>query len=251
MRLKVIPVGKAEPKIYNITRAKIELKNSEARGEMIEDGKKDDGKPYKIGFIDLPGFYMDMTGARQGTARVQKLHPRRAADTGRVQQKHVDAVVIDLRRNGGGALNEAISLTGLFIGSGPVVQVKDHDGDVQHYDDHDPGVAWRGPLVVLQSKFSASASEIFAGAIQDYHRGLVVGDHSSHGKGTVQSMLDVGQSLFLHAQRPVAGRAEDHDPAVLSSQRRQHADAAACCPTWSCPRSAPTCRWARAIWITP
>jgi carboxyl-terminal processing protease len=196
VRLKVLPLGAAEPKILNITRAKIELKNSEARGEILDEGKKPDGEPYKIGFIDLPGFYMDMTGARQGIPEFKSAtrDVRKILDS--FNQKHVDAVIIDLRRNGGGALNEAISLTGLFIDTGPVVQVKDSDGHVQHYDDLEAGVAWAGPLVVLQSKFSASASEIFAGAIQDYHRGLVVGDKSSHGKGTVQSMLDVGQSLF-------------------------------------------------------
>jgi carboxyl-terminal processing protease len=108
----------------------------------------------------------------------------------------VDAVVIDLRRNGGGSLTEAINLTGLFIDEGPIVQVKDADGNVQHYDDLDEGTAWDGPLVVLTDKFSASASEIFAGAIQDYGRGLIVGDHTTHGKGTVQSLLDLGRQLF-------------------------------------------------------
>jgi len=205
VRLKVIPVGKAEPKIYNITRAKIELKNSEARSEILEAGKKENGQPYKIGFIDLPGFYMDMEGARKGVPDFKSC----TRDVRRIleafNEKNVDAVVIDLRRDGGGALNEAISLTGLFIDTGPVVQVKDSKGQVQHYDDQDPGVAWKGPLVVLQSKFSASASEIFAGAIQDYRRGLVIGDHSSHGKGTVQSMLDVGQSLFFMPNAPSLG----------------------------------------------
>ena len=110
--------------------------------------------------------------------------------------KGVDAVVLDLRGNGGGALNEAISLTGLFINDGPVVQVKDTDGHVQPYYDNDSGVVWSGPLVVVIDKFSASASEILAGAIQDYDRGLIVGDHSTHGKGTVQSLLDVCQQLF-------------------------------------------------------
>ncbi len=196
VRLKVIPVGKTEPKIYNITRAKIELKNSEARSEILEVGKKSNGQPYKIGFIDLPSFYMDMEGARAGIPDFKSCtrDVRHILDF--FNDRQVDAVIIDLRRDGGGALNEAISLTGLFIDTGPVVQVKDSKGEVQHYDDQDPGVAWKGPLVVLQSKFSASASEIFAGAIQDYRRGLVIGDHSSHGKGTVQSMLDVGQSLF-------------------------------------------------------
>jgi carboxyl-terminal processing protease len=205
VRLKVIPVGKAEPKVYNITRAKIELKNSEARGEILEAGKKENGQAYKIGFIDLPGFYMDMDGARKGVPDFKSCtrDVRRILDG--FNEKQVDAVIIDLRRDGGGALNEAISLTGLFIDTGPVVQVKDSKGQVQHYDDQDPGVAWKGPLVVLQSKFSASASEIFAGAIQDYRRGLVIGDHSSHGKGTVQSMLDVGQSLFFMPNSPSLG----------------------------------------------
>jgi carboxyl-terminal processing protease len=205
VRLKVLPVGSMEPKTYNITRAKIELKNSEARAEVLEEGKKPNGEPYKIGFIDLPGFYMDMTGARQGIPEFKSAtrDVRKILDD--FNRKGIDAVVIDLRRNGGGALNEAISLTGLFIDTGPVVQVKDSDAHVQHYDDLDAGVAWSGPLVVLQSKFSASASEIFAGAIQDYRRGLVIGDKSSHGKGTVQSMLDVGQSLFQIPNAPSLG----------------------------------------------
>jgi carboxyl-terminal processing protease len=205
VRLKVLPVGKMEPKTFNITRAKIELKNSEARSEILEEGKKANGEPYKIGFIDLPGFYMDMTGARQGIPEFKSATRDVRKLLSEFNEKHVDAVIVDLRRNGGGALNEAISLTGLFIDTGPVVQVKDSDGHVQHYDDLDSGVAWAGPLVVLQSKFSASASEIFAGAIQDYHRGLVIGDKSSHGKGTVQSMLDVGQSLFQIPNAPSLG----------------------------------------------
>lgn len=205
VRLKVLPVGKTEPKIFNITRAKIELKNSEARSEILEQGKKPNGDPFKIGFIDLPGFYMDMTGARQGVPEFKSATRDVRKILNEFNDKHVDAVIVDLRRNGGGALNEAISLTGLFIDSGPVVQVKDSDSRVQHYDDLESGVAWAGPLVVLQSKFSASASEIFAGAIQDYHRGLVIGDKSSHGKGTVQSMLDVGQSLFQIPNAPSLG----------------------------------------------
>jgi len=120
-------------------------------------------------------------------------------------RKGVDAVVLDLRRNGGGALNEAISLTGLFINDGPVVQVKDADGHVQPLDDTDSSMTWSGPLVVLISKFSASASEILAGAIQDYHRGLIVGDHSTHGKGTVQSLMDLGQQLFRIPNAPSMG----------------------------------------------
>ena len=105
-------------------------------------------------------------------------------------------MVLDLRRNGGGSLREAIDCTGLFINYGPVVQVKDAYGQIQKYHDERPGMAWDGPLVVLTSKFSASASEILAGAVQDYGRGIVVGDTTSHGKGTVQSLVNLNQLVF-------------------------------------------------------
>jgi carboxyl-terminal processing protease len=196
VRLKVIPVGETAPKIYDITRDKIELKDAEARGEVVEEGKKPDGSPWRIGVINLPSFYMDMDGARQGQAdyKSSTRDCKRLIDDFR--QKGVDCVVLDLRNNGGGSLPESISLTGLFIDTGPVVQIKDADKRVQQYDDVDPGVSWDGPLVVLTNKFSASASEIVAGAIQDYRRGLVIGDKATHGKGTVQSLLDLGRQLF-------------------------------------------------------
>ena len=196
VRLKVIPVGENVPKVYDITRAKIELKDAEARGEVIEHGKKADGSPFKVGVINLPSFYLDMAGAQQGQAEFKSS----TRDCKRLledfSKQGVDCVVLDLRSNGGGSLPEAIKLTGLFIDKGPVVQIKDSDKQVRPYDDVDPGVVWDGPLVVLTSKFSASASEILAGAIQDYHRGLIVGDKSTHGKGTVQTLLDVGRQLF-------------------------------------------------------
>jgi len=196
VRLKVIPVGETAPKVYDITRDKIELKDAEARGEVVEHGKKADGGPYRVGVINLPSFYMDMAGAQQGQAEYKSTTRdcRRLLDDFRKQ--NVDCVVLDLRNNGGGSLPEAIKLTGLFIDRGPVVQIKDADQQVRPYDDVDPGVAWEGPLVVLTNKFSASASEILAGAIQDYHRGLIVGDDATHGKGTVQSLLDLGRQLF-------------------------------------------------------
>ncbi|MFM9058439.1 MAG: carboxy terminal-processing peptidase [Planctomycetaceae bacterium] len=196
VRLKVMPVGETVPKVYDITRAKIELKDSEARGEVLEHGKKPDGTPWRIGFINLPSFYMDMAGAQQGQADFKSS----TRDTKRLlddfRRQGVDCVVLDLRSNGGGSLPEAIKLTGLFIDRGPVVQVKDADKQVRPFDDVEAGTAWDGPLVVLTSKFSASASEILAGAIQDYHRGLIVGDEATHGKGTVQSLLDLGRQLF-------------------------------------------------------
>jgi carboxyl-terminal processing protease len=107
----------------------------------------------------------------------------------------VDGVVLDLRRNGGGLLTEALSLTGLFIDQGPVVQVKDSRERLQQMDDPERGTAYSGPLMVLVSRFSASASEILAGALQDYGRAVVVGDTATHGKGTVQAVLDIGSQL--------------------------------------------------------
>jgi len=196
VRLKVTPVGETVPKVYDITRDKIELKDAEARGEVIEDGKKPDGSPWRIGVINLPSFYMDMDGARQGQADYKSSTRDCKRLIEEFKQKGVDCVVLDLRNNGGGSLPESISLTGLFIDTGPVVQIKDADKRVQQYDDVDPGVSWDGPLVVLTNKFSASASEIVAGAIQDYRRGLVIGDNATHGKGTVQSLLDLGRQLF-------------------------------------------------------
>jgi carboxyl-terminal processing protease len=196
VRLKVVPVGETAPKVYDITRAKIELKDAEARGEVIEHGAKADGTPWRIGVINLPSFYMDMAGAQQGQAdyKSSTRDCRRLLD--QFREQGVDGVVLDLRNNGGGSLPEAIKLTGLFIDRGPVVQIKDADHQVRPYDDTEAGVSWEGPLVVLTNKFSASASELLAGAIQDYHRGIIVGDEATHGKGTVQSLLDLGRQLF-------------------------------------------------------
>jgi len=196
VRLEVMSDESPERKIIEITREKIELKDSEARAKVFEEGRKPDGQPYKIGVIDLPSFYMDMLGARTGLPEFKST----TRDVRRILEgfndEHVDAVVLDLRRNGGGSLQEAINLTGLFIDEGPIVQVKDAEGDVEPYNDLESGAVWSGPLVVLISKFSASASEILAGAIQDYGRGLIVGDRATHGKGTVQSLTDLRQPLF-------------------------------------------------------
>jgi carboxyl-terminal processing protease len=196
VRLGVLPAAGGESTVIKITRAKISLDDSAARGEVVEFGTQPNGDPFNVGYIDLPSFYRDMEadrnsadGFRSTTRDVSKI----LAD---FRDQDVSAVVLDLSRNGGGSLTEAISLTGLFIDSGPVVQVKDPSGQVQVYDDEDRGVAWDGPLVVMTSKGSASASEILAGAIQDYRRGLIVGDPATHGKGTVQSLIDIGQQLF-------------------------------------------------------
>lgn len=202
VRLGVIPSGSNETKTYKITRAKIELKDSEARSVIFKAGKKEDGTPMKVGVINLPSFYMDMRGAnaKRDDYKSTTRDVRRILEE--FKKDDVDSVVLDLRRNGGGALKEAINLTGLFIDRGPVVQVKDSDGEVEKYDDLERGMTWEGPLVVLTSKFSASASEILAGAIKDYGRGLIVGDESSHGKGTVQSLMYVGPQLFQTIPNP-------------------------------------------------
>jgi carboxyl-terminal processing protease len=197
VRLEVTEADNAKRKVIDIVREKIELKDSEAQAKVFEAGRKADGTPLKIGVIDLPSFYMDMTGARLGVPdfRSTTRDVRKILDD--FNRDNVDALVLDLRRNGGGSLTEAINLTGLFIETGAVVQVKGPDGPAQPYSDNDSSISWTKPMVVMISKFSASASEILAGAIQDYHRGLIVGDHTTHGKGTVQSMLDIGHEVLM------------------------------------------------------
>lgn len=196
VRLEVIPNDGGAKKIVQITRSKIELKDSEAKGEIFDAGKKANGNPYKIGVINLPSFYMDMQAARIGFGEYKST----TRDVRRILenfiQNGVDAVILDLRTNGGGSLPESINLTGLFIDSGTVVQVKDAYGKVSPYDDTETGTLWKGPLVVVINKLSASASEILAGAIQDYKRGLIVGDATTHGKGTVQTLIDIGNVLL-------------------------------------------------------
>lgn len=205
VRLQVIPLDSQERKIIEIVRERVELKDSEAQAKVFEEGQQADGSPYKIGVINLPSFYMDMEGARQGLAEFKSTtrDVRRILES--FNQQGVDAVVLDLRFNGGGSLQEAINLTGLFIDQGPVVQVKDADGQVSPYNDLESGAVWNGPLVVVINKFSASASEILAGAIQDYRRGLVIGDYATHGKGTVQSLMDLSQRLFGLTRGPELG----------------------------------------------
>jgi carboxyl-terminal processing protease len=196
VQLKVIPAGKLEPVVYKLTRRKVELKSQEARSEIIEQGKKPDGQPYRVGVIDLPSFYADTVALRAGNGGGAK---SATGDVRRILQdfnsKGVDGVVLDLRRNGGGSLTEAVALTGLFLDKGPVVQIKGSTQGVRRMTDPEAGYAYDGPLVVLTSKLSASASEILAGALQDYGRALVVGDSTTHGKGSVQIVLDLADQV--------------------------------------------------------
>jgi carboxyl-terminal processing protease len=193
VRLIVQPDGTKEQREYEITRERIELKEQHAKGKVIES-KGGNGAPLKIGIISLPAFYGDTAAIIRGdrdavsaTVDCRKLLTEFRANG-------VDAVVVDLRGNGGGLLDEAKTLSGLFIDTGPVVQVKEVFG-VRVLDDEDEGTAWDGPLVVLIDKFSASASEIFAGVIKDYGRGLIIGDASTFGKGTVQQIVMISDHV--------------------------------------------------------
>jgi carboxyl-terminal processing protease len=158
----------------------------------------------KVGWITLPSFYADMehsgeVGAKSTTTDVLAL-------LNRLKQENIGGLVMDLRRNGGGSLDEAVKLTGLFIKKGPVVQAKDANGMVHISRDHDSSIAWDGPLIVLTDRLSASASEIFAAALQDYGRAIIVGDESTFGKGTVQTMLEIGKFIpFLGSDPTDAG----------------------------------------------
>jgi len=193
VRLKVIPVGQelsSKPVVITLVREKVILEEQSAKKSVKTINS--DGKLYKIGIIQVPAFYADFKALNAGdknyksTTRDVKL----LIDTLK-NMDHVDAIVMDLRANGGGSLMEAIDLTGLFIDRGPVVQVKDRRStDVS--EDKDPGALWDGPFGVIVDRLSASASEIFAGAIQDYGRGIIMGTQT-YGKGTVQSSIDMNR----------------------------------------------------------
>lgn len=197
VKLQVITGATGETKEYELTRQKIELKSSEVKGEIIQTGTRLKGTASKIGVIHIPSFYRDFRGAESGENEFKST----ARDTKKVLADFkaaggVDAIIIDLRTNGGGALTEAIEVSGLFIDEGPVVQVKNQKGKVKALLDEEPGVDYAGPLVVVTNRLSASASEIFAGVIKDYGRGLIVGDVTTHGKGTVQSVMNVGRQIL-------------------------------------------------------
>ncbi len=196
VRLKVIPVGQelsSKPQIITLVREKIILADQSAK--KIVKTVESDGKPYKIGVIKIPAFYADFKAANAGDPNYKSTtrDVRLLIDTLKNMDK-VDAIVVDLRANGGGSLNEAIELSGLFIGKGPVVQVKDYRNSVKVYKDEDNNIVWDGPMGVMIDRLSASASEIFAGAIQDYGRGIVMGTQS-YGKGTVQSSIDLNSLM--------------------------------------------------------
>ncbi|MEE8495962.1 MAG: carboxy terminal-processing peptidase, partial [Xanthomonadales bacterium] len=198
VRLEVLPEAASisgPTSIIDIVRNEVKLEEQAAKSEIIDlpinssvGGSEDEVA--KIGVVKLPVFYLDFNGRaqnkpdyRSSTRDVRKL-------IAGLKNQGVQGIVIDLRNNGGGSLLEATTLTGLFIDKGPVVQVRNSSGRISLEEDVEPGMAWDGPLAVLVNRYSASASEIFAAAIQDYGRGLVVGE-PTFGKGTVQSLLDL------------------------------------------------------------
>jgi len=216
VRLEILPEasGSSDSKIISIVRDEVKLEEQSAQKEIIEiqDGKD----TRRMGIIDIPTFYIDFEGRmnnvpdyRSTTRDVRRL-VRELVD------EKVDGIIIDLRSNGGGSLEEAINLTGLFIPTGPVVQVRSARGNVEVLRDRDPEVLYSGPLTVLVNRLSASASEIFAGAIQDYGRGLVIGGQT-FGKGTVQSLrpLTEGQLKITQAKfYRVSGESTQHQGVI-------------------------------------
>jgi carboxyl-terminal processing protease len=193
VRLDMIPAEAgldAKPTRIVITRQKVRLEEQAAKGETITIPGTDGTPAKRIGVVKLPAFYQDFEGRRKNTADYASATRDVAKLLAQFRAQKVDGVVMDLRNNGGGSLTEAVELTGLFVDQGPVVQVRESGGRVSVEGDEQAGVAWDGPLAVLTNRGSASASEIFAGAIQDYGRGLVIGE-TTFGKGTVQNLIDL------------------------------------------------------------
>lgn len=196
VQLTVIPPDgepSSERRVVKLIRDEIPLEEQAAKAQLIElpSGA---GLTNRIGVIDLPTFYapMDIVSRRDASRTRHSTSEDVALLIRKLKKEGMEGLILDLRRNGGGSLEEAIRLTGLFIKKGPVVQVADPDGSRQVESDRDPSVLYDGPMVVLTSRGSASASEIVAGALQDYGRAIVVGDSSTHGKGTVQSLNQLG-----------------------------------------------------------
>ena len=192
VRLQILPKGAAatgKTRVIDIVRDKVKLEEQAAKSQVIEFPES---VGRKVGVIDLPTFYMDIEARSRGEEDYRSTTRDVRRLLGELQSEGVDGVIIDLRGNSGGSLVEATELTGLFIDSGPVVKMVYSSGRVQENRDDDAGVAYDGPLAVLVDQFSASASEIFAGAIQDYRRGLIIGE-PTFGKGTVQHLVPLDQ----------------------------------------------------------
>ena len=212
VRLEIIPSAAEDEtsKVIQITRNTVKLEEQAAKRQILDLTRN--GQSHKIGIIEVPTFYVDFKAIQQGdpnykstTRDVHRLIDELVAEG-------IDGLIIDLRNNGGGSLQEADTLTGLFIKSGPTVQVKSASRRANVYSDTDDAVAWDGPLAVMVNRLSASASEIFAGAIQDYERGIIIGSQT-FGKGTVQTLvpLNRGQLKITAAKfYRVSGQSTQH-----------------------------------------
>ena len=203
VRLEVLPAdaspdGKHE--LLSLVRKKVSIEEQAAKKSVIKVGEGERAR--RIGVISLPTFYQDFDARRRGDANYKSATRDAARLLRELKADGVDGVIVDLRNNGGGSLAEATDLTGLFIDRGPVVQVRNAAGQVEAEEDKEPGMAWDGPLAVLVNRSSASASEIFAAAMQDYGRGIVVGE-PTYGKGTVQNLIDLDD--VARNEKPVYG----------------------------------------------
>lgn len=212
VRLKIIPAGQdltAKPKIVSLVRDRIVLEDQSAK-KSVKTIKDEEGNSCKIGVITLPQFYLDFKAYNANDPNYKSASKDVKLILDSLKQEEVDGVVIDLRGNGGGSLIEAIKLTGLFIDTGPVVQVRDTRNRIEVDRDEIPGTSWDGPLGVIINRLSASASEIFAAAIQDYGRGIVLGTQS-YGKGTVQSAIDMEKVISPTNRLLLRAQANDSD----------------------------------------
>lgn len=176
----------SRPDTITIVRDKVKLEEQAAHKKLITIREED--TDFKLGVIEIPSFYVDFEARRRGESDYRSTTRDVKKLIGELKEENVDGIIIDLRNNGGGALDEAVELTGLFIDDGPVVQVKQSSGKIEVEEDPDPSIVYDGPMAVIVNRYSASASEIFSGAIQDYGRGLVLGEQT-YGKGTVQNLI--------------------------------------------------------------
>lgn len=205
VRLEILPAdagvdGKHE--MISLVRQKVSIEEQAAKSRVIDI--KDGDVSRKIGVIELPTFYSDFGARREGDKNFKSATRDVAKLLGELKAQGVEGVVMDLRNNGGGSLIEANELTGLFIDKGPVVQVRDARGQIDVQGDDTPGMSWSGPLAVLTNRGSASASEIFAAAIQDWGRGLIIGE-PTFGKGTVQNLVDLDRFATSPSEKPQFG----------------------------------------------
>jgi len=195
VRLELLPKDASagsKPKVVELTREKIILKDLSAKKEIKTFNNN--GKIVKIGIISVPAFYIDFNDYRSGNPNYKSTTHDVKILLDSLKQENVDGVLMDMRQNGGGSLMEAIELTGLFIKTGPVVQVRNSDDQIEVDKDEDPAIAYSGPLAILVDRFSASATEIFSGAIQDYGRGIIIGTQT-YGKGSVQNAIDLDKVI--------------------------------------------------------